>query len=745
MPQSRKRESQQAKADAASVELTAGPPKQVSESPASSSHHKPRASWFRARTAWPMRDATASTLVRQRSLARRRVPAAAVAKWEMAGPTNIGGRCTALVCDPANADKIWVGSAGGGVWSSQDAGRTWKESWRANTPLEIGSLAVDPSNAATLYCGTGEANLSADSYAGDGVYRSINGGKTWTAWAPSTTTGIPRRVGTVAVDPFDGTHVLVGGIGYGRVAADHDFGGLHETTDGGATWKRTTFVSDQNYWCHCIVFHPRTRGTALATVTGPGTKSGIYRTTDGGKKWTQLTQGLPATERIGRTTLAIAPSNPDIIWALVADASNASGDRVLGVFRSPDRGTTWTNVAGHHFDVGGQMSYGNAIAVHPTDPNVVICGGVDLHATKNGGGVWRVASHWDAKRDTPTYAHADHHAVVMPASAPGRVYTANDGGVDCSDDSGVHWQNRSRGLSVTMFYDIDCAQTSTTLYGGGAQDNGTVITTDGHVDTFFELLGGDGGWMIVDPKEAGHIYATWQFGGMYRFRNNSYADVSPPFKKEESGGVWMVYTTIDPNDSNVVYTGNQRVYRTKNDGQSWAALTPVLDSSPISAIEVAPSDSKTVYVATENGGFFRSVDGGVQWSANLAGPELPGVMITRIETNPADPSDVFITVANFGNSHVFRSKDGGSHWLDIDNGKLPDVPHHALLIRPDAPAQLFVCNDAGVFLTKDHGATWTNATSNLPNVMVVDLVFQTATKLLFAATYGRSIWRLQLA
>ena len=332
----------------------------------------------------------------------------------------------------------------------------------------------------------------------------------------------------------------------------------------------------------------------------------------------------------------------------------------------------------------------------------------------------------------------------MPASAPGRIYSANDGGVDRSDDSGTSWSNRSDGLAVTMFYDIDCAQTTGALYGGGAQDNGTLITRAGQPNTFFELLGGDGGWMIVDPKSAGHIYASYQYGGMYRFRNGTSAKVSPPFKPEDMGNVWMVYTTFDPKDTNTVYTGNQRVYRTKNDGQSWAALTPVLDGSPISAIEVAAANTKTVYVATENGGLFRTLDGGTQWSANLAGPELPGVMITRIETNPSDAADVFITVANFGNSHVFRSKDAGATWIDIDNGKLPDVPHHALLIRPDKPTQLYVCNDAGVFLTKDNGSTWTNATGNLPNVMVVDLVFQTSAKQLFAATYGRSIWRLQL-
>ena len=648
------------------------------------------------------------------------------------------------MCDPSNADKIWVGAAGGGVWASEDGGVTWKEAWRANTPLEIGALAIDPINPSTLYCGTGEANLSADSYAGDGVYRSTNDGKTWQSWASSNTKGVPRRIGAIAVDPFDNNHVFVGGIGYGRVAADNDFGGLYETVDGGTTWRRMTFIATQNYWCHCVVFHPLVHGTVFATFTGPGTKSGIYRSTNGGTTWTQLTQGLPSLERIGRTTLALAPSSPDSIWAIVADASNASGDKVLGVFRSTNRGTSWTNVAGHHFDQEGQMSYGSAIAVHPTDPKIVICGGVDLHLTKNNGTTWKVAAHWDADRGTPRYAHADHHALVMPASTPGRVYSANDGGVDRSDDGGTTWSNRSIGLAVTMFYDIDCAQTSALLYGGGAQDNGTLITKDGHADTFSELLGGDGGWLIVDPKEAGHIYASYQYGGMYRFRNGTYANVSPPFKDQDMGGVWMVYTTFDPKNSNTVYTGNQRVYRTKNDGQSWAALTPVLDGSPISAIEVAPADTKTVYVGTENGGLFCTFDSGAHWSANLAGPELPGVMITRIETNPSDARDVFITVGNFGNSHVFRSKDGGSSWDDIDNGKLPDVPHNALLIRMDKPTELYVCNDAGVFVTKNNGSTWTNATANLPNVMVVDLAFHTATKQLLAATYGRSIWRLQL-
>lgn len=728
------------------VRLRSGPRKERSAEPRPPrlTMHKQRAAWFGARVTWPMREAPIDRL--QAELVRVRNAMAAVtpaAHWQLAGPTNIGGRCTALVCDPVTADHIWIGTAGGGVWTSQDAGRNWAFKWKTDGPLQIGSLAIDPSKATTLYCGTGEANLSADSYPGDGLYRSIDGGETWSAWAPSTQTGLPRRIGTIAVDPFDTQHVLVGGIGFGRVSQDNDFGGLYVTSNGGATWKRETFVSTANYWCHKIVFDPSTKGRVFATMTGPGMPSGIYRSIDSGKTWAQLKTGLPSPDRIGRTSLAIAPSNPKVIYAICADAAGQN-DAVLGVFKSSNSGDTWTDVSGNHFTGEGQMSYGNSIAVHPLDPNQVICGGVDLHRTNDGGKTWAVASHWDAKRGAPDYAHADHHMLVMPSAAAGRVYSANDGGLDVSENSGGSWSNRSAGLSVTMYYDLDVAQTDIRVFGGGAQDNGTLVTNTGAVDDAFELLGGDGGWMVIDPRESGHIYASYQFGGMYRFRKGAYRDVSPPFAPSEKKSIWMVYITIDPNKSNTIFTGSSRVYRTRNDGVSWQVLTPVLDGSAISSIEVAAADSKHVYVGTENGAFFRSLDGGSTWSANLAGGPMPGTMITRIAAHPTNAADVTITVANFGSRHVFRSLDAGASWKDIDGGKLPDVPYHALLIRPDKPNELWVSSDAGVFVTDDGGATWRNATGNLPPSMVVDLVYHAASKTLLAATYGRCIWRLQL-
>lgn len=709
--------------------------------------HKARSRWFQTRASWPVREASVNRLVRERVRVEKSLaaPADVISQWECVGPTNIGGRITSLACHPKHPERIWAGAAGGGLWQSRDAGQSWQSCWNDQDILNIGSLAVDPREPDTIYCGTGEANLSLDSYPGVGLYNSRDAGRTWQLLASSDRSGVPTGIGVIAIDPFNSKHLLIGGVGYAEVSQTRtSLGGMYASFDRGVTWKRETFLSAQNYWCHSIVFHPTKKGIIFATFTEQGSRSGIWRSTDGGRNWEHLTKKLPDSALFGRTSLAISPSKPEVIYAIAADESSESSDLILGVFRSTNGGDSWRKISGTHFDDEGQMSYGNTIVVHPTNHNYVICGGVDLHLTKNGGKSWRRATHWYLERDDPRYAHSDHHALLMPAAVPGRVYDANDGGLDVSEDGGAHWKNRSNGLSVTMFYDLDVAQSNGLFFGGGAQDNGTVVTTTGAPSSFFQIYEGDGGWIVFDPADENHVYCSCYNLDIRRTRGKNHKNVSPPAGDDEKESVWMCFITLDPSHPHIVFTGSYRVWRTKNDGENWHVVSPSLDGSSISAIEVAPANSKRIYVATENGGFFRSMDGGENWSPNLSSSTLPGHTITRLESHPKDANVVIATVANFGHSHVFRTTDGGLTWRDLDEGQLPDVPHHVVLIRDDELDKVYVGNDAGVFVLDPVSGRWLNLTKNLPNAMVVDLVYHVKDGTLSAATYGRSIWRIKL-
>lgn len=708
--------------------------------------HKHRAGWFYARATWPLRDRSAARLHAERRRVLRSLPGApvpAASKWQSAGPVNIGGRTTSIVCDPAAPERILAGTAGGGVWRSLDAGRSWKPTMRKHEH-NVGALAIDPRNPKTVYCGTGEANLSADSYAGIGLYKSTNFGNSWRLVASSARTGIPTRIGSIAVDPFDSDRVMLGGVSHAYDDQTLSAGGLFVSSDAGRTWTRLDFISTGNYWCHSVEFHPARQGWVYAAVTENGMKNGIWISKNAGGSWQQTRTGLPDPDRFGRTRLAISPSRPDTIYAISA---RANSDALLGVFRSDDAGQSWRSVTSN-FGAESQMSYGLTIAVHPQKPDHVLAGGVDLHLTVNGGGTWRKVTRWDAERGSANYAHADHHALLMPAAAPGRLYDANDGGIDVSEDGGLNWTNRSNGLGCTMFYDLEVAQSDPGIYGGGAQDNGTLLTRGSEPGGFSEISGGDGGWIVIDPGNPGYLFASSQYATVLRYRNNQWTDWQNPMpygmSDQERGQVWMAYIAMDPSDSRVVYVGSNRIWRTRDAGNTWKPISPNFDGSPVTVIESAAADGRFIYAGTENGGIFRSLDAGATWSANLAGAAIPARTVTRLESSPDNPRQIYACVANFGHSHLFRSDDAGTAWIDVDQGRLPDAPHRSVVVTPDNPARVLVANDAGVFLSPDRGASWTNLTRNLPAIAVVDLVYHPASKALFAATYGRSIWRLQL-
>lgn len=477
------------------------------------------------------------------------------------------------------------------------------------------------------------------------------------------------------------------------------------------------------------------------TIDASGSQSGIWKTEDGGQTWTHLTSGLAMPELGKRISLALALSDPKVLYAQIATMTGG----VLGVFRSANGGNTWKSIGGSHFNAERQMNYNNTISVDPNNADDVICGGVDLHRTKNGGSTWKKVTDWGASRgDDTDYSHADQHLVCHCVAQSGLIYAMNDGGMDVSSDGGVTWENRSNGLATNMFYDLSAAASDGNMYGGGMQDNGTWLTLTGQADEFRELTGGDGGFCAIDPNDRLHLYTSSQRMRINRFKlpQGWTRDIGP---NETGPRPWMAFIAMDPDDTRRVFVASFRVWRTKTGASSWTAVTGSLDGSFITCIEISRANTKRIYVGTENGGIFRSSDGGDTWSGNISSSMLPGRTITRIRT-PADDEDVvYTTVANFGNSHLFRSADGGDTWQDVDSGNLPDAPLHAIVIPSDDSESLFVGGDAGVFLSRDAGASWSSLSLNLPTVMIVDLVLHEATQKLIAATYGRSTWQLDLS
>ena len=709
--------------------------------------------WFGMQRAFPFETINQTAFraaVEQARFERLAPPATRAARvavgyaWTQAGPYNIGGRITAIAATPSE-DAIYIGAANGGVFKSVNGGVNFQPVFDDAGVYSMGALALDPGDPNTIYAGTGEANSSVDSYDGAGLFRSQDGGATWSYVGLEQT----RRIARVAVDPFNSSRIYVAAMGTQFSTSPER--GLYRSEDGGASWTKVLFVSDSTGVTDVVInpVHPdtvycatweRVRHYTYRRAYGP--ECGIWRSADHGTTWTRLSTGLPApSDAVGRIALAIARSRPSTIYAQITSHSGSNYDG-LGMYRSLDGGSTWArrDVSAFTGNFGGFAWYFGDMAVDPTNPNIVYSLGLALLRSTDGG-----ATYGDL-----TPGHTDQHALWLNPANPAHVFAGNDGGFFYST-TGTSSMTKCVDLPISQFYAGTIDPTNPARLVGGTQDNGTLLTT-GSPTAWTQIIGADGFQCIVDPVNPSIVFGEWQncSGGSGLLRANTFPT---GFVSSDRYG-WNTPIAMDPSNHNVVLVGSQRVYRSTDNGMSYTTISGDLTTNPVSSLTfgtistlaISPLNPSLYYVGTDDGRVWRTLDAGVNWTNVSAG--LPVRSVTRMVPDVAMPGVVYVTLSGFGQdehlAHVYRSANYGLTWASI-SGDLPDAPANDLIVDPADPNTLFLATDFGVYVTNTLGASWSPLGHGMPLQTVFDLSFHPASRTLVAATHGRSQWKLDLS
>ncbi len=751
---------------------------------------------------------------------------------ENVGFPTASGRVNAIAVDTTDAtgQTVYLGGAAGGVWKTTTGGTTWTPMTDSQPSLAVGSIAIDPNSHNTIYVGTGEENFNIDAFFGAGVLKSTDGGNTWAQLGASTFVGpfSPQigaaRIGAIAVDPNNSSVVLAG-------AAFADQGspsGIYRSADGGSTWT-LALAGDAGT---AVVFDPvASAKTAYAALGFPGgdTNNGIYKSTDEGQTWTKLTVSTLTGTQMGRITLAFAPSTTGsgaTIYAAIADASTESS-LLLGLYVTTNGGTTWTLVPNTPdfcqetaSPASGQCYYDLAVAVNPTDPGFIVLGGaayLDNSTTlfratgaNTGTPTWTTDTTTNSTDftvgSTSTRPHVDTHALVFAPNSGGtpRLYTGDDGGVWRTDNPNATspdnplWVDLNTTLALSQFYPGPSPSVSDENWGfGGTQDN-DIQVFEGSLEWMGAPACGDGGHTAVDPTTPTTVYASCsEFAGAKVTKSVFYGEAtpgpitSPSFNPAETeitasgdGMIFIPPMAIDQSsgfeggNETTLYFGTCRIWQSTDSATTWSPLTgdltsgnsPVTTSCPqtggtldITAIDVSLTSSLFVFAGTSNGKVWESTSEGFDWT-EIDNAGLPARYVTNVRSDPADSAGntAYVAFSGYGTcsgcdgkGHIFKTSNATAGatatWTDI-SGNLPDVPVNFIIvdhITSPAFAAVYIGTDVGVFSCPDPDAAtpctnWTVLGDGLPNSPVLSLGMRPESRILYAATHGRSMWDIQL-
>ncbi len=698
-------------------------------------------------------------------------PPLAALKPRLVGPAVTSGRVVGFAVHPADRSHYFVAVASGGVWKTTNAGTTWAPVFDNEGSYSIGCVVLDPKNPSVVWVGTGENNSQRSVGYGDGVYKSTDGGKTW----QNVGLKLSEHVGKILIDPRDSDTVYV--AAQGPLWKEGGDRGLYKTTDGGKTWAKVLAIDD-NTGVTDVVLDPRNPDVLVAaswqrrrhvwTIINGGPGSAIHRSTDAGKTWKKVTAGLPSGD-LGRIGLAIAPTDPDTVYAIVEAADGAGG-----IHRSTDRGVTWEK----RNPFAAQAQYYSHLVVDPANKDRIYAMNVRIQVSDDGGKT--LAPLPEAAK------HVDNHALWVDPADPKFYLCGCDGGVYESFDRGANWHFKPN-LPVTQFYDVACDQSGPFYHVyGGTQDNftlgGPARTRSRHGvmnQDWFVVQGGDGFHCKVDPTDPNTVYAEYQYGGLCRYdrRTGQRVQIQPQPAAGEPPLRWNWDSPliISPHAPKRLYFAGNVLFRSDDRGDSWKPVSPDLtrqldrNALPVMgklwgpdavfkhgstsiygnsvALAESPKKEGLIYVGTDDGLVQVTEDGGKAWRKVEQFPGVPErTYVSKLVAGQHDAGTVYACFDNHKNGdfapYLLKSTDSGKTWVSVA-GDLPARGTVYCVAEDHAdPNLLFAGTEFGLFVTLDGGKKWSRVRNGLPTIQVKDLCVQQKMNDLVVGTFGRGIYVL---
>jgi photosystem II stability/assembly factor-like uncharacterized protein len=692
-------------------------------------------------------------------------------EWRNVGPVNMSGRVSDVEGVPGNPRIVYVGAASGGVWKTEDGGLTFKAVLDEQPVASIGDIALAPSNPAVVYVGTGESNARNSVSSGNGVYKSTDGGKTWTHVGLADT----RHVSRVLVHPENPDVAYVGALG-------HLFGpnaerGVFRTIDGGKSWEKVLYLDDRHGVAD-LDLDPQNPNVLYAalwhfdrkpwTHVSGSDQGGVWRTVDGGRSWKKLEKGLP--KLLGRIGVKVAPSDPRVVY-VIAESNQGT------LFRSDDGGDTFKKVT-DKVDIVSRGLYYTDLRVHPRSADVVFAVASLLQKSIDGGKTWERIS-----RST----HIDFHALWIDPQDPDRMWQGQDGGVAVSYDGGKAWEP-IRNLPIAQFYQVHADNREPFYYlGGGLQDNGTwwgpsrTREPAGNLEDDWRMPSfGDAYFVVTHPDDPDLMISESQGGNIFKtdLRTRQQVAISPQPWRNDGGPAselkyrfnWNSPIVASPHDGKTIYFGGNVVFRSRDFGETWEAISPDLTTNdrekqkdaggPVwkenttaeyhcTIISFAESRAQAglLWAGTDDGNLQLSRDGGKTWT-NLI-KNVPGVApfspVSHVEPSTTEPGTAWVAfdrhMFDDPAPYVFKTADFGRSWTRASQGLPPEGFVWVVRQDPRNPRLLWAGTELGLYASYDEGRSWQRLhLKNLPTVAVHDILVHPRDNDLILGTHGRALW-----